>query len=79
MLSLFGNRPPPWPPTPPRNALMDFLHPNHMAPRTLANALMNWDTRPKTEWVPGYHRRVPLGLMGYTYEWVPGYWRRRAW
>ena len=33
--------------------------------------------RPKTEWVSGYYRRVPIGFFQYTLEWVPGYWRGR--
>ena len=71
----------PYGPPPQRNALLDFEPPkyNHLAPPTLANALMSWDFRPKSEWVSGYYHRVPGGLLGSRSEWVPGYYRRKAW
>lgn len=69
--SLLGNIPP-YPPSP-LNALARY------ASLPPANALAAWDWRPKSEYVPGYYRQVPYGLLGVRYEWVPGYWRRRAW
>jgi hypothetical protein len=69
-----------------RNTLADLLakyspptyEPNAVygAPFQATNSLYDWRT--KTEYVPGYSRLVPNGLLGAQYEWVPGYWRRRA-
>lgn len=74
MKSLLGNSPFDLPPLPrPRNALLDMA--NALRPPTY-NALYDW--RPKTEWVSGYWRHVPMGLFGYRTEWVPGYWRREG-
>jgi hypothetical protein len=77
--SLLGNTPfslPPLPPlpAPPRNALLDLARALQEPPY---NRLT--DYRPKTEWVSGYWRTVPNGLLGYRQEWVPGYWRREVW
>ena len=70
---LFGNTGylPPLPE--PRNALLDYAYRSRPAPY---NAMM--DYRPKSEWVSGHYRRIPLGLFGCRYEWVPGYWRREG-
>jgi hypothetical protein len=53
-----------------RNALLDWYTPP-------SNAL-SYDYRLKTEYVPGYNRTVPNGLLGYRQEWVPDYWRREG-
>jgi hypothetical protein len=54
----------------PRSPLSDYM-------RSMENRLAAVP-RPKTEWVPGYWRRVPTALFGYPIEWVPGYWRREG-
>jgi hypothetical protein len=75
MKSLLGNTPFDPPPLPkPRNGLLDLARVLRPSPPLYAMA----DWRPKTEWVEGYWRRVPNGLLGYTQEWVPGYWRREG-
>lgn len=74
--SLLGHTPfslPPLP-APPRNAMLDLARALQNPPY---NAMYDW--RPKTEWVSGYWRTVPNGLLGYRQEWVPGYWRREGW
>ena len=66
------------------NALSDLYSPpgNSLGylekqPSIFGNAL-SYDHRLKTEYVPGYNRTVPNGLLGYRQEWVPGYWRREG-
>ncbi len=73
--SLLGNTPFDLPPMPkPRNAMLTIA--NALQPKPY-NAMLDW--RPKTEWVSGYWRQVPMGPFGYRTEWVPGYWRRADW